>query len=176
VRKWLAVVTGTLLLLLGVTVRVFVLPSNDPLEHTDAVVLLAGDPETRIPLALSLAREGPGLLLVSTPPGEVNDPARALCDAPIDLDVRCFTPPADPPGTRGEARAVGALVDRYDLTAITVVTTTYHLQRAGVLIRRCTDADVTVVAGRPTMSVLRWSGAILHELGGLVAAVVDEDC
>ncbi|WP_051683875.1 YdcF family protein [Blastococcus sp. URHD0036] len=168
---------GLLALLVAVSVRLFVFPGDDPPERSDAVILLAGDPETRIPLALDLAREGPGVLVVSTPPGEVNDPARALCDEPQEgLEIRCFTPPEDPPGTRGEARVIGELVERYDWTAVTVVTSSYHVQRAGVLIRRCTDADVTVVAGRPTMSVLRWSGAILHEFGGLAAAVVEGDC
>lgn len=174
-RKWALAGAGVLVALVAVAVRLFVFPAEDPLDRSDVVVLLAGDPETRIPLAVRLAEEGPGVLAVSTPPGEINDPARALCDRD-DIVVLCFTPPSEPSGTRGEARALGRLADRYGWDHITVVTSSYHLQRAGLLVRRCTDADVAVVAGRPRMSVIRWSGAILHELGGLAAAGIHEAC
>lgn len=175
-RKWTLLLAGVALLLVAASVRLFVVPSQDRPGTADAVVLLAGDPETRIPLALSLAEQGAGVLVVSTPPGEVNDPARALCNGRDDIVVHCFTPPSEPSGTRGEAQALARVVDRYGWDRITVVTSSYHLQRAGVLIRRCVDAEVSVVAGRPNMSLIRWGGAIVHEVGGLVAAALDGAC
>lgn len=176
-RKWIiTVVAGALTLVTALAVHVFVLPSGEAPDGTQAVVLLAGDPETRVPWALRLAEEGPGVLVVSAAGGEVNAPARALCGAPVDVTVLCFTPPPDPAGTRAEARALGELVARHGWTSITVVTSSYHVERAGLLLRRCTDAEVTMVAARPTLSVLRWGSAIVHEVGGLAAAVLDSDC
>jgi DUF218 domain-containing protein len=106
----------------------------------------------------------------------VNAPARDLCRDHGDLVVLCFTPPADADSTRGEARAVGELAERYGWTRIAVVTSTYHVERADLLVGRCTDAEVVTVAARPMVSLAHWAGAIGHEVGGLASALTDDDC
>ncbi|MGY1831718.1 YdcF family protein [Geodermatophilus sp. SYSU D01180] len=175
-RKWILVVAGVLVLALALAIHTFVWPSTAEAAPTDAVVLLAGDPETRIPLAIELAEAGSGVLVVSAAGGEVNAPARDLCGGRGDLVVHCFSPAQDGDGTRAEARAIGDLVERHGWTRITVVTSTYHVERAGLLVQRCTEAEVAMVAARPTISLARWGVAIVHEVGGLVAALTDEDC
>ncbi|WP_216870579.1 YdcF family protein [Modestobacter excelsi] len=176
-RKWTLLAAGVLAVAATVTVRVFVLPSTAGPASTDAVVLLAGDPETRVPLAVQLAEQGTGVLVVSAADGEVNGPARELCSGHGDLEVHCFRPSADDgDDTRAEARAIGDLVEQSGWTRITVVTSVYHVERAGMLVRRCTDAEVVMVAARPTISLPRWGVAIGHEVGGLVAALTDEAC
>ncbi|MGY1735322.1 ElyC/SanA/YdcF family protein [Geodermatophilus sp. SYSU D00684] len=175
-RKRTLVLAGVLVLAVVGVVRLFVLPSTAEVERADAVVLLAGDPETRVPLAVELAEEGAGVLVVSAAGGEVNAPARELCRDDGDLVVHCFAPEADGDGTRAEARAIGALAEREGWTRIAVVTSTYHVERAGLLVRRCTDAEVVMVAARPVISLARWAVSIGHEVGGMVAALTDDDC
>jgi uncharacterized SAM-binding protein YcdF (DUF218 family) len=175
VRKWLLVAAGLLVVAATVTVRLFVMPADAGSARTDAVVMLAGDPGTRIPLAVELAEQGPGVLVVSAAVGEVNAPARELCSGRAGLEVHCFAT-AEDDDTRAEARALGELVARHGWTSIAVVTSTYHVERAGLLIRRCTDAEVVMVAARPAISLVRWGVAIGHEVGGLLAALTDEDC
>ncbi len=175
VRRWLIVMACGLVVTVALALRFFVFPSSEPLGRSDAVILLAGNPETRLPMALRLAEDGPGVLVVSAAGGEVNAPARALCDAPSDLTVHCLQP-ATPEGTRGEARAVADLVNRYGWTRVTVVTNSYHVQRAGLLLRRCTAAEVQMAVARPAMSLVPWTLVILHETAGLVEAAVDRDC
>lgn len=165
----------TVLALLTAVCRCFVFPSAEPSGPADAVVLLAGDPETRLPVAVRLARAGSQVLVVSAASGEVNAPARALCRSSSGLTVICVAPAA-PAGTREEARAVGALVADRGWTRITVVTSSYHAERAALLVRRCTDAEVQVEPVKPLMSLARWGAVIGHETAGLATALVARSC
>lgn len=174
-RTWVIVVTCALLLSAGLSFRFLVYPTSDPAAATDAVVLLAGDPETRLPVALELARTGPGLLVISAVDGGVNAPSVNLCGVPpVDITVLCFTPEVS--NTRSEARAIGELVVDRGWTHITVVTSSYHMARAGILIRRCTDAEVRMVAARPVISGMQWAQYVTKELAGLAAAAVHRSC
>jgi uncharacterized SAM-binding protein YcdF (DUF218 family) len=176
VRRWRWLVAALAVVgLVSAVGRCFVFPAAEPGGPADAVVLLAGDPETRLPVAVRLARAGGHVLVVSAASGEVNAPARALCRSAVDLTVICVAPAA-PAGTRGEARAVGALVAEQGWTRITVVTSSYHTQRAALLVRRCTDAEVRVEPVRPLMSLPRWGAAVGHETAGLATALVHRSC
>jgi hypothetical protein len=173
-RPWAVALAVTPILAVALVVRLFVLPPTGPLEPSDAVVLLAGDASTRLPVALRLVRAGSGVLVVSVADGEDNEPARALCDDPGDLTVHCFT--ADGSDTRGEARAVGRLIAEHGWSRVTVVTSGYHVVRAGLLVRRCTDADVQVADARSRMPLRRWASAVVGEVGGLGAAALQQSC
>ncbi|MGY2083160.1 YdcF family protein [Blastococcus sp. SYSU DS0539] len=167
-RRWL-VVAGILVLLAAAGVaRLFVHPPTDPADGAAAVVVLAGDARSRLTVATRLAESGAGVLAVSVDEGRDNEPARALCEDPGDLEVHCFT--ATRSDTRSEARALGALVDEQGWASIAVVTSSYHVVRAGMLIRRCTDAEVAMVEARAGMTPRRWVMAVLHETGGVLAA------
>jgi len=138
------------------------------------VVLLAGDAAARLPLARSLAEHGSRVLVVSAASGEDNAAARALCTRAGDLTVHCFTPVSS--DTRAEARAVARMVMRYHWHRITVVTSSYHVVRARLLVQRCTDAEVQTAYARVPMPVGRWAAAFLHESSGLLAAAVERHC
>lgn len=173
-RRWwlLAVVAGVVLALL--ILRLFVFPSAASPGPSDAVVILAGDAQARLPLAVRLAEDGPAVLVVSAVEGEDNEPARRLCRDPGDLAVHCFAP--DGSDTRAEARALGRIVAEHGWTRVTVVTSTYHVTRAGLLVRRCTDAEVQMADARAPMPIRRWGAAVVGEIGGLLAAAVDRSC
>ena len=173
-RRWVVALAVTPMVVVALVLRLFVHPPTGPLEPSDAVVLLAGDARTRLPLALRLADAGPGVLVVSVAGGEDNEPARALCDDPGDLTVHCFT--ADGSDTRAEARALGRLVADHGWHRITVVTSGYHVVRAGLLVRRCTDAEVQMADARGHMPLRRWAAAVVGEVGGLGAAALRPSC
>ena len=165
-----------LVLVTGLSLRLLVFPTSDPIRPTDAVVLLAGAPETRLPVAVALAKKGSGVLVISASSGGVNAPARRLCTSPpADVVVRCFVPEA-PENTRSEARAIGDLVTEQNWTRIAVVTSTYHMARAGLLIRRCTHAEVLMVEARPLVSGLQWTKYVTVEIGGLAVAAANRSC
>jgi uncharacterized SAM-binding protein YcdF (DUF218 family) len=175
VRKWLLVVGALLVIVTALVLYLFVVPPSDSPGPADVVIVLAGAPETRLPMGEKLAREGSGVLVVSAPDGEINAPARALCrDGDGGIRIICLKP--DPPDTRGEARAIGALATRRGWKHITVVTSSYHVSRAGLLVRRCTAADVRMVEVKPLISLGTWVDVVVHEAGGLVAATFDRSC
>ena len=163
-----------LVVVAAAVVRVFVYPPSDPAGPSDAVVVLAGDAEARLPVAVRLAAAGAGVLAVSVDDGEDNAPARALCDHPGELEVHCFT--AARSDTRAEARALGRLIDEQQWDTVAVVTNSYHVARAGVLVGRCTDASIRMVDARSDMPVRRWVVAIAREIGGLVVAAARRSC
>lgn len=175
-RTWAVAAVCGATLVAGAAVRVLVFPSSDPGLPADAVVVLAGDPEVRLPVALQLAGTGPGLLVVSAAEGQVNAPARRLCEEPPrDIAVVCVEPES-PQSTGTEARAVAELVEERGWTHVTVVTSTYHVARARLLVGRCTDAEVAVVEARPRMSGVRWARHVTAELGALGGALLSDPC
>jgi uncharacterized SAM-binding protein YcdF (DUF218 family) len=136
------------LLVLGLYVAgaaLFLLREDDALgERADAVVVLAGD-ESRLPVALSLVRDGVAPVLVVSEDESGEDVARgALCaDGKLEgVELVCRL--ADPFSTRGEARLVGELAEKRGWGRIVVVSSRYHLFRAERLIGRCTDAELVM--------------------------------
>ena len=173
-RRWLVASAVAAALVVALALRMFVFPDTGPTEHADAVVVLAGQQEARLPAAIRLAERGPRVLVVSAAEGVLNAPARALCRDRHDLTLYCFTP--NPSNTRGEARSIGRLVEEHGWRRITVVTSSYHVARAGLLIRRCTDAGVQMVAAREPIPLRQWVVVIGHETAGLAGAAVREAC
>jgi hypothetical protein len=48
--------------------------------------------------------------------------------------------------------------------------------RAGLLVRRCTGAEVSMVEARPVISGLRWMRYVTVELGALAVTAVRRSC
>lgn len=165
-----ALLTLALVTMLAATARILVWPPTDELSATpaDAVVVLAGS-GSRLATGQALAGQGVAPVLVVSDGGEEHWPAiEQVCDAPADYAVRCFTP--DPATTRGEARAVGDLAHRHALDRLVVVTSAYHLARAELWLRRCTDADVAGVATQQPWSQRLSPDRLAHEWAGLARA------
>lgn len=155
---------------LAATARLLVWPPTDEVSATpaDAVVVLAGS-GARLATGQTLAEQGVAPVLVVSDGGEAHWPAiERVCRAPADYAVRCLTP--DPATTRGEARAVGDLADLHGLDRLVVVTSAYHLARADLWLRRCTDAEIRRVATDQPLSQRLSPARLVHEWAGLARA------
>jgi uncharacterized SAM-binding protein YcdF (DUF218 family) len=127
----------------------FVWPSaaSSP-RRVDAVVVLSGGRDGRLDPALELMRRRVAPLLVLSSPAQ--DPkwraAQRMCHArphAYPFRVLCFE--ATPYSTQGEARAIARLARAHDWKRVAVVTSTYHVTRARMLVRRCFDGGLFMV-------------------------------
>jgi hypothetical protein len=83
--------------------------------------------------------------------------------------VICFHP--DPYSTRGEAEQIARLVNRHRWRSVVVVTSTFHVTRARMLVKRCVDnakvylvgADYAV-ADTPRFVLSEWGKFFYAEL------------
>jgi uncharacterized SAM-binding protein YcdF (DUF218 family) len=109
--------------------------------------MLAGSPSDRLPEALQLMHDhvAPVLLLSN---GVDDSPAtRRLCRARVEFRVICRRP--RPFSTRGEARMIARAARAAGWRRIAVVTSTYHVTRARMLVRRCYHGALEVIGARP---------------------------
>jgi uncharacterized SAM-binding protein YcdF (DUF218 family) len=111
-------------------------------NRADAIVVLTGARGSRLARGLALARHGVApVLLVSDGWGLAWVEANRLCAGrPAPVPVLCFRP--DPYSTRGEARTVARLAASRRWKSVVVVTSRYHIERAGVLFDRCVAGTV----------------------------------
>jgi uncharacterized SAM-binding protein YcdF (DUF218 family) len=164
-----ALVLGVLLPAAGLalTARLFLWPRTDSVRRADAVVVFgARSRPERLPEGLRLIERGVApVLVLATAPLE-----HPLCRSPRRKrpEVICFIP--HPFSTEGEARAVGRLATERGWHSLALVTSTWHVTRARMLLRRCFDGDVLAVAARP-----RDKGdtveSVIREWGGLFEAI-----
>lgn len=167
----------TLVLLVALTVRWFLIPNTGQPDAVDAVVVLAGGRGERLTRAMELVEDPESrvaeTLVLSI--GNSNWPGSELvgrsCGDDGEVEIVCFEPVPD--STKGEAMAIGRLVEERGWQRVALVTSGYHLHRATLRTERCTDAEIVPVAAPvgPTPS------QILHEwLGTIEAQVLDRGC
>jgi uncharacterized SAM-binding protein YcdF (DUF218 family) len=162
-----------LVLFLGASARLFVWPPTNHVEQADAVFVLGGGSGERLSTARDLmAREVAPVLVVSAGRELEPDEAGGLCSEPQHFEVVCIVPKPD--DTRGEARAFARLARERQWDDVVLVTSTYHVTRAQMLIERCLDGRLEVVAARPPR--VTWAAMIAHEWLGTVQAVVRRSC
>lgn len=128
----------------------FLWPPQHVPAHADAVVVLAGARGPRLARGLELVkRKVAPVLVVSDGWGVAWTEANRLCAGRrAPAQVVCVRP--SPYSTRGEAEAVARLAKERGWRSVLVVTSRYHLVRAGILFDRCLDAAVaTDGAGEP---------------------------
>ena len=154
VRRVLVVLGGLVAAWLVACAVLFVWPPAETgaPRHADAVVVLSGDSH-RLPAAEALIRRGVSRVLAISSVAKTPDwsAAKALCRSRSYLDARVLCFEANPYSTRGEARTFSAIARAHRWTSIVVVSSTFHLTRAGMLFRRCYAGKVSLV-GSPT----RW--------------------
>lgn len=150
------------------TAALFVWPRTGHPPHADAVVVLSGDHGERLPAALGLMKRGvaPTLVLDGTPDFAL---WLRLCQEAQTFEVVCLRP--DPDGTRAEAKDAGRLAEGRRWKRVVVVTTTYHVTRAGLLFRRCFDGGVAAVGAHPPYGWSDSARQILHEWLGVIHAM-----
>ena len=168
-RLWLLVLAVLAAAFVALTVRLFAFPGEDAPARADAVVVLAGQWERRLPVGQRLVRDGVAPVLALSEDADSDWPRR-LCRR---ANVRCFQ--ADPYSTTGEADAFGAIAAREKWRSVVVVTSDYHVTRARLLFRRCVDGRVGAVAAEePFLSWLH--GAVWEWPKLLHALAVKRGC
>ena len=128
----------------------FVFPPAEtgPPAHADAVYVLAGGLNARLDPALALMRRGvaPVLVVSGAFHGTRWRKAQQLCTggyAPLRYHVLCIAP--KPYSTRGEARMIASTARAHGWDDIVVVTSTFHVTRAHLLVRRCYSGGLSFV-------------------------------
>lgn len=176
-RTALSFAVGGFLLWLILAVQLFV--NTDPLSvrRTDAVIMLGGAASERLPAAEQIQRDlGIPVLVLSRTDTLGNFAADQRCAAAAfpSASLLCFRPPVL--DTRGEARTIARLVELNGWESITVVTSNYHVTRAGRLIGQCTTADVQLVASHPDLNPGQWLRRFVIETAGLIDVSLRPEC
>jgi uncharacterized SAM-binding protein YcdF (DUF218 family) len=123
-------------------------PDTDtPRPGADAVVVLSGGRGHRLAEGRRLIAQGISDRLVIS---DGLDPkwveARRLCRSGRAI---CFTP--DPYSTQGEARWIAQEARERGWDSVVVVTSTYHVRRARMIVERCYRGRLAVVAAEPPL-------------------------
>jgi uncharacterized SAM-binding protein YcdF (DUF218 family) len=162
-------------LVTAATARWFVWPATDTAARADAVVVFDGGRGERLRAARALMARGVAPTLLISAGRELDaDDADGLCAEPQPFEVVCFTP--QPDTTRGEARALAEIARRRDWDAVAVVTSTYHVSRARMLVERCYGGRLDVIAATPPDNPFQWMANVAHEWGGSVEATIERGC
>ena len=120
-RRRTKIIAVVVVVIIGLTGRLFVWPDLNAPVHSDAIVVLGGG-GARYPAGIKLAEEGYApLIIFSIYPGQSCLPSTPK------ITVRCIH--AVPLSTRGEARAIGHLATQLHLHRIILVMTTPQATR-----------------------------------------------
>ena len=169
-RRTLIAAAALVLLLAGLTARLFVWPSTGMPDRVDAILMLnsEGDP---LPVALRLAREHRARYLVVSQ-GTVA--SHYACPAPVPgVKLICFHP--SPATTQGEAEFAGRLASKYHWHSVVVVTITPQAFRARLRLERCFGGQVYVMTG--SLPPHSWPYQIAYEWGATIKALtVQRSC
>lgn len=157
---------------------VYVSPRTEPVsaaDPADAVVALAGTPRP-VGTAQALAGSGAAKVLVLSNAYGPNDPQmRRLCASqPSGYRVICFVP--DPDTTRGEARAVARLAREHGWTDVVVVTSTFHVSRARMIVGRCFRGRLRMQRSSEGSGPLYWGYQLAYQTAGFVKAALLQGC
>ena len=136
----------------AVAALLFVQHHDDRPVRANAVVVLAGS-KTRLPVGLQLMQEQYAPTLVVSVGGH-STLERRVCAGLTEYRVICFHP--DPYSTTGEARYVTELAAEKGWTRLDVVTSEFHVYRAGMLFRRCFRGELRMVGAPDETWKLPW--------------------
>jgi len=172
-RRWrqaLIAASALVLLLAGLTARLFVWPPAGMPDRVDAILMLnnPGDP---LPVALQLAREHRARYLVVSQ-GTVA--SHYACPAPVPgVKLICFHP--SPATTQGEAEFAGRLASKYHWHSVVVVTIPPQDFRARLRLERCFGGQVYVMTS--SLPMRSWPYQIAYEWGATIKALtVQRSC
>ena len=148
---------------------------NHP-QQSDAIVVLGPpDDNGRIDTALALIDKHIANNLVISVGSPEQFHAKHLCTTPQQgFSVTCFEP--DPATTRGEAEEVKRLASQHGWKSIIVVTSTYHISRARMIVKRCFDGKLYMVAARRGISLWTWGYQYLYQTAGYTKAFLLTSC
>jgi uncharacterized SAM-binding protein YcdF (DUF218 family) len=131
---------------------------SDAYTSADAVVVHAGQ-RHRLRRALQLMDDGAAPVLVLLFPVEsYGRDSDDLCQGQHDFEVICTDPERD--DTVGEAIEIGRLAEEYRWRSAVIVTSDYHLRRAALLDRSCSDIAIYGDGARSRDLPARFHGVI----------------
>ncbi|MFP4512881.1 MAG: YdcF family protein [Acidimicrobiales bacterium] len=168
-RALAAPLIGLAIVFAASTYRLFVAPPTDVVDQVDAVVMFVGGRGERLTTAEALMDDGAATILV-IPNGEISgwEAGNRACREERSYQVLCPFP--DPDTTRGEARLIAELARREGWNELAVVTSTYHLARATLLLSRCFDGTIVAVDAPTDLGPWSWAIRVGHEWIGWSAA------
>jgi uncharacterized SAM-binding protein YcdF (DUF218 family) len=174
-----AVVVALLLAWLLAAYQLFYNVHTPAPKQADAVVMLGGASKERLLDAMMLRNElnAPYLVLSHTnTPGNASadDYCNTHSNKTVYPDIVCFTPGTM--DTRGEASELGKLAAEHQWKNMAVVTSKYHIQRAGLLMHQCVNADVSMFSTTPQFSTWQWLCRFVIETGGLLDVHLRPQC
>jgi hypothetical protein len=172
-RRWRRVLIGAaavVLVLAGLTARLFVWPATGMPDRVDAIIMLnnPGDP---LPVALQLARDHRARYLVVSQ-GTVA--SHYACPAPVPgVKLICFHP--SPATTQGEAEFAGRLASKYHWRSVVIVTIAPQDVRARLRLERCFSGHVYVMTS--SLPKRLWPYQVVYEWGATIKALtVQRSC
>lgn len=170
VRAFVIVIVLALTATAVATASLFLFPRSHTPDHADAVALFVGGRGERLDTAVRLVRAGVATNLV-IPNGTVSTwpQANQYCRGHHSFTVYCPSPSTD--NTRGEARAIATLARRRGWKSVLLVTSTYHVTRARLLLTRCYKGHVDAVKAGPGLTPARYAQRVAHEWAGLAEAM-----
>lgn len=131
------------------------------------MLVLAGGRGEREAAGIRLAWQGVAPVIVFSDGGRPRSASARLCRRRLaGIRIVCLSPRTS--STQGEARAFAELADREGWRSVAVVTSSYHIRRASLLVDRCYGGMVHTVAApnrgygpELVRSVLRESAALV---------------
>ncbi|MDQ1744170.1 MAG: hypothetical protein QOE23_2509 [Pseudonocardiales bacterium] len=175
-RRLVAALLALLLVWLAGCFLLVVHPSVDRPVRSDAILVL-GSPSVdgRLEEGLRLAAAGyADTLVISIGWAKGRQRIAACADNDPRYRVICFQP--DPPTTRGEAEEVGRLARQQHWNSVLVVTSTYHLSRARLIVGRCMPGTVRMVDTPARPSLGGWAYQFAYQTGGFAKALLHPSC
>lgn len=151
--------------------RVIVSPHENKLERADAVVVLGGAfVDGRYDYGVTLMKEQYAPMLVISHATETEGASHWPCiDPPVaGTTVHCFFP--DPDSTQGEARTIRDYAQQYGWKKIIVVTSSYHVSRARMIIERCFGGQVMMTSPPASHSLGRMAYQYVYQTAGYAKA------
>ena len=169
-RRALIAAAAVILLLAGLTARLFVWPPAGMPDRVDAILML-NTPNDPLPVALQLAREHRARFLVVSQ-GTVA--SHYACPAPVPgVKLICFHP--SPATTQGEAEFAGRLASKYHWHSVVLVTIPPQDFRARLRLERCFGGQVYVMTS--SLPLRSWPYQIAYEWGATIKALtVQRSC
>jgi uncharacterized SAM-binding protein YcdF (DUF218 family) len=154
---------------------------EDPLQHADAVIVLAGAHDGREKYGLEVARQVSASTLVLSDPYRPNDAVmRHACKGVQDgVTVLCPRPALTT--TRGEAMMARSLAAERHWNRIIVVSWRHHLPRARFIFSQCFSRSPGAVLMRAVprdgpISLAEWEYVSLYQEFALIKAHLQGGC
>ena len=170
-KSFVAVLVLGLVLVVGLA-RFFVWPTRHTPAHADAVAMFVGGKGERLDTALKLVRDGvAGQLVIPNGTKAGWSEANRLCrNRGQSFHVSC--PATELDSTRGEARAIATVAKEHAWQRVVLVTSSYHVTRAKLLVSRCFDGHLDAVGADPGVALPRPVARITHEVAGRADALL----